>query len=317
MNRSLTNVALSLGAILVFFALVMFVLGRGEAQEGALFNFSVDQTTVVLRFVFVIVGLLIAFGVYYATRENAIWEVGTRQVVWMAIGAALYAVFSWLFNGTVFVVPSVSQVALRPAIAIPMFFGYAFGPVVGFFTGAVGNMFGDALTGFGLSPQWSIGTGLIGFISGLWMLFGDRRQSMNTILWVGGILAALTALLYFLNSSQANMLFFDPENNVFGDSPISLFAGLAILIGFALIVAVRYFFRDNEAIATAVTWGMLGNILGLLFASLSDIWINGLTLPATIVGQFLPAAGPNLIFAAILVPLLVVAYSSVQRQTGR
>ena len=317
MNKSLTNVALSLGAILVFFALVMFVLGTGEAQEGALFNFSVDQTTVVLRFAFVIVGLLIAFGVYYATRENPIWEVGTRQVVWMAIGAALYAVFSWLFNGTVFVVPSLSQVALRPAIAIPMFFGYAFGPVVGFFTGAVGNMFGDALTGFGLSPQWSIGNGLIGFVSGLWMLFRDRKQSMNTVVWVGGILAALTALLYFLNSDQANMLFFDPDNNVFGDAPISPFAGIAIVIGFALILAVRYFFRDNEAIATAVTWGMLGNILGLLFASLSDIWINGLTLTATIVGQFLPAAGPNLIFAAILVPLLVVAYSSVQRQTGR
>ena len=317
MNKSLTNVALSLGAILVFFALVMFVLGTGEAQEGALFNFSVDQTTVVLRFAFVIVGLLIAFGVYYATRENPIWEVGTRQVVWMAIGAALYAVFSWLFNGTVFVVPSLSQVALRPAIAIPMFFGYAFGPVVGFFTGAVGNMFGDALTGFGLSPQWSIGNGLIGFVSGLWMLFRDRKQSMNTVVWVGGILAALTALLYFLNSDQANMLFFDPDNNVFGDAPISPFAGIAIVIGFALILAVRYFFRDNEAIATAVTWGMLGNILGLLFASLSDIWINGLTLTATIVGQFLPAAGPKLIFAAILVPLLVVAYSSVQRQTGR
>ena len=317
MNKSLTNVAISLGVILVFFALVMFVLGRGEAQEGALFNFSVDQTTVVLRFAFVIVGLLIVFGVYYATRENPIWEVGTRQVVWMAIGAALYAVFSWLFNGTVFFVPSISQVALRPAIAIPMFFGYAFGPVVGFFTGAVGNMFGDALTGFGLSPQWSIGNGLIGFVSGLWMLFGDRKRSMNTVLWVGGILALLTALLYFLNRNQANMLFFDPENNVFGDAPISPFAGIAILVGFALIAAVRYFFRDNEAIATAVTWGMLGNILGLLFASLSDIFINGLTLPATIVGQFLPAAGPNLIFAAILVPLLVVAYSSVQRQSGR
>jgi uncharacterized membrane protein len=317
MNKSLTNVAISLGVILLFFAVVMFVLGRGEAQEGALFNFSVDQATVVLRFVFVIVGLLIAFAVYYATRQNAIWEVGTRQVVWMAIGAALYAVFSWLFNGTVFFVPSISQVALRPAIAIPMFFGYAFGPVVGFFTGAVGNMFGDALTGFGLSPQWSIGNGLIGFISGLWMLFGDRKRSINTVLWVGGILAILTALLYFLNRNQANMLFFDPANNIFGDAPISPFAGIAIVIGFLLILAVRYFFRDNEAIATAVTWGMLGNILGLLFSSLADIFINGLTLPATIVGQFLPAAGPNLIFAAILVPLLVVAYNSVQRQTGR
>jgi len=317
MDKKLTNVVVSLGVILAFFALVMFVLGRGEAQEGALFNFSVDQATVVLRFVFVILGLLIAFAVYYATRENAAWEVGTRQVVWMAIGAALYAVFSWLFNGTVFVVPSVSQVALRPAIAIPMFFGYAFGPVVGFFTGAVGNMFGDALTGFGLFPQWSIGNGLIGFIAGCWMLFRDRKQSMNTVLYISGALVLLTALLYFLNRDQPNTLFFDPANNVFGDAAISVFAGISIVVGFILVVLVRYGFASNENVATAVTWGMLGNILGLLFAALSDIWINGFTLPTAIVGEFLPAAGPNLIFAAILVPLLVGAYASVQRQSGR
>ena len=317
MNKKLTNVVVSLGVILAFFALVMFVLGRGEAQEGALFNFSVDQATVVLRFVFVIVGLLIAFAVYYATRENAAWEVGTRHVVWMAIGAALYAVFSWLFNGTVFVVPSVSQVALRPAIAIPMFFGYAFGPVVGFFTGAVGNMFGDALTGFGLFPQWSIGNGLIGFIAGCWMLFKDRKQSMNTVLYISGALVLLTALLYFLNRDQPNTLFFDPANNVFGDAAISVFAGISIVVGFILVVLVHYGFASNENVATAVTWGMLGNILGLLFAALSDIWINGFTLPTAIVGEFLPAAGPNLIFAAILVPLLVGAYASVQRQSGR
>src|SRR5262249_2254295 len=103
MSKSFTNVAISLGVVLIFFAVVMFVLGTGEAKEGALFNFSVDQATVGLRFLFVVIGLLIAFVVYYLTRDNAAWEVGTRQVVWMAIGAALYAVFSWLFNGTVFV----------------------------------------------------------------------------------------------------------------------------------------------------------------------------------------------------------------------
>lgn len=316
MNKT-TSVAVFLGVVLLIFAVIMFVLGAGEAQEGALFNFSVDQSTVVLRFVFVTLGLLIAFGVYYATKENAAWEVGTRQVVWMAIGAALYAVFSYLFNGTVFVVPSVSQVALRPAIAIPMFFGYAFGPVVGFFTGAVGNMFGDALTGFGLSPQWSIGNGLIGFIAGLSMLFKDRKQSMNTVLYISGALVVLTALLYFVNRSMPNMLFFDVDNGIFGDAPISLFAGISIVIGFILILAVRFGFASNENVAAAVTWGMLGNILGLLYASLSDIWINGLSLAATIVGQFLPAAGPNLIFAAVLVPMLVGAYASVQRQSGR
>ncbi len=317
MDKKFTNVLISLVVVLALFAVVMFVLGAGEPAEGALFNFSVDQASVVSRFVFVVVGIAIAFGVYFATQANKAWEVGTREVVWMAIGAALYAVFSWLFNGTVFVVPSASQVALRPAIAIPMFFGFAFGPIVGFFTGAVGNMFGDALTGFGLSPQWSIGNGLIGFVSGMWMLFSDKKKSMDTVLYVSGALAVITALLFFMNRSMPNMLYFDVENGIFGDAQISLFAGIAILIGFALIFGVRYFFKSNEDVATAVTWGMLGNIVGLLFASLSDIVINGLSLPATIVGQFLPAAGPNLIFAAILVPMLVVAYTSTRRQSGR
>jgi uncharacterized membrane protein len=317
MDKKFTNVLISLVVILALFGVVMFVLGAKAPAEGAALNFTVDQGSVVSRFVFVVIGIAIAFGVYFATQANKAWEVGTREVVWMAIGAALYAVFSWLFNGTVFIVPSLSQVSLRPAIAIPMFFGFAFGPIVGFFTGAVGNMFGDALTGFGLSPQWSIGNGLIGFVSGMWMLFSDKKKSMDMVFYISGGLAVLTALFYFMNRTQANMLFYDPDHNIFGDSQISLFAGIAILIGFALVFAVRYFFRDNEDVATAVTWGMLGNIVGLLFASLADIVINGFTLPVTIVGQFLPAAGPNLIFAAILVPMLVVAYKSTRTQSGR
>lgn len=315
MDKKMLSVLGALAVLLVIFAVIMFGLGTTDALGP--FNFSVDQATLPLRFFFVVVGIAIAFAVYYFTKENPIWEVGTRQVVYMAIGAALYAIFSYLFNGTVFVVPSVSQVALRPAIAIPMFFGFAFGPTVGFFTGAVGNMFGDALTGFGLSPQWSIGNGLVGFISGLVFLFGDKKKSLDTVMYVGGALALLTAVLYLFNQNQANMLFYDVDNGIFGDAQISPFAAISIIIGFVLVLAVRFGFAKNEEVAAAVMWGMLGNILGIGFAAISDIWINGFSLPATIVGQFLPAAGPNLIFAAVLVPLLVGAYAAVQRQSGR
>jgi len=229
----------------------------------------------------------------------------------------LYAIFSYLFNGTVFVVPSVSQIALRPAIAIPMFFGFAFGPVVGFFTGAVGNMFGDALTGFGLSPQWSVGNGLVGFIAGLVFLFKDRKKSMNTVLIISAVLALLATGIYLLNQAVPNMTFFDVDNGIFGDQQISLFAGLSVVIGFILVLLVRFLFPKNVDVAAAVTWSMLGNILGIGFAAISDIWINGFSPAIAIVGEFLPSAGPNLIFAAILVPLLVAAYAAVQRQTGR
>lgn len=312
MDKKLLSVAGTLVAILVIVMGAVLVVGNMLGNE----RFQTGENPV-LRFVFVAIGLLIAFAVYYFTKENKIWEVETRHVVYMAIGAALYALFSYLFNGTVFVIPSLSQVSLRPAIAIPMFFGYAFGPVVGFFAGAVGNMFGDALTGFGLSPQWSIGNGLVGFISGMVFLFKDKKKSMDTVLYVSGALALLAAVLFFLNQSMPNMLFYDVENGIFGDQQISIFAGISIVIGFVLVLAVRFGFAKNEDIAAAVTWASLGNLLGIGFAAISDIWINGFSLTATIVGQFLPAAGPNLIFAAVLVPMLVLAYAAVQRQSGR
>lgn len=310
MNRKLVSVILSLLAVLAFF-LGIWLIGR-------LINPSLNlDETALLRFVFVGVGLLIVFVVYLATKSSGIWEVGTRQVVYMAVGAALYAIFSYLFNGTVFLVPSVSQVAIRPAIAIPMFFGFAFGPVVGFFTGAVGNMFGDALTGFGLSPQWSVGNGLVGFVAGLVFLFKDRKKSMDTVLIISAVLAVLATGIYLLNQTVPNMVFFDAANNIFGDAKMTLFAGLSLVIGFLLVLLVRYLFRSNIDIAAAVTWSMLGNILGIGFAAISDIWINGYPPAVAVVGEFLPSAGPNLIFAAILVPLLVAAYAAVQRQTGR
>jgi len=308
MDKKLVNALLTLVVVVAIFALAVFLVGNVMGVK----SFQTDQATVLLRFGFVVLGVLIAFAVYLATRENKAWEIGTRQVVWMAIGAALYAVFSWLFNGTVFVVPSISQVALRPAIAIPMFFGYAFGPWVGFFSGAVGNIFGDALTGFGLSPQWSIANGLIGFIAGLPMLFSDKKKSLDFILILGGVLAALAVVLYLFNRSEINQLYFSDT-----PQPTSLLAGLSILIGLVLVLIVRFAFGKNIDLATAVTWAMLGNILGIGFAAISDIWINGYSPTTAIVGEFLPAAGPNLIFAAILVPLLVVAYAAVQKQSGR
>lgn len=312
MDKRLQSILWTLIAVLVVFLLLIYVggnvLGVERLQTGE---------NPVLRFVFVIIGLLLTFLVYYLTKENEAWQVGTREVVWMAIGAALYAVFSWLFNGTVFVVPSLSQVSLRPAIAIPMFFGYAFGPVVGFFSGAVGNMFGDALTGFGLSPQWSLGNGLVGFVAGMAVLYKNKKKSMNSALWISGVLSAVAVVLFFLNRNMENMMFFAPEEGIFGDATISIFAGISIIVGFLLVLIVRFAFGENIDIAAAVSWSMLGNIVGIGFAAISDIWINGFSPEAAIVGEFLPAAGPNLIFAAILVPLLVAAYDAVQTQSGR
>ena len=67
------------------------------------------------------------------------------------------------------------SVSLRPQVAVPITMGLAFGPLPGFITGFVGNVFGDFLSGYGLQYwDWSIGNGLLGAISGFVYLKGIR-----------------------------------------------------------------------------------------------------------------------------------------------
>ena len=73
-------------------------------------------------------------------EKKPLWRFGTKEVVYAAIGAALYAVVTWAFN--VWQIPGAGNVGVRPAVVIPMFFGIAFGPIVGFITGFVGMLFG-------------------------------------------------------------------------------------------------------------------------------------------------------------------------------
>jgi energy-coupling factor transport system substrate-specific component len=98
------------------------------------------------------------------TSRQDLWKLSTRSVVYMAIGAALYGVLNLITNS--WLVPGTQNISLRPGIVIPIFFGVLFGPIVGFFTGFIGNLLSDQLT-YGIYWNWEIGNGLIGLIAGL------------------------------------------------------------------------------------------------------------------------------------------------------
>jgi hypothetical protein len=66
-----------------------------------------------------------------------------------------------------------------------------------------------------------------------------------------------------------------------------------------------------------VVWGTLGVIVGMLFSSMADIWINGYSFTTAFIGEFLPAAGPNVLFAVILAPLLYAAWKQARTVAGR
>ena len=103
-------------------------------------------------------------------NRSSLWSIDSRVIVYSAIGAALYGVLVGLFK---IPVPGTTAVDVRPAFALVPFFGFAFGPVVGLFTGLVGNMIGDQISGWGLltSYNWSLANGVVGLLAGLAPLY--------------------------------------------------------------------------------------------------------------------------------------------------
>ena len=125
--------------------------------------------------------------------RSSLWEVTSRTIVYAAIGAALYGILLV----AQLPIPG-STVSVRPAFALVPFFGYAFGPIVGFFVGLVGNGIGDQISGWGAltSWNWSIANGLVGLIAGLAPMYlvrwveGDLRQRA-----IGGAIAGAIAVV--------------------------------------------------------------------------------------------------------------------------
>lgn len=252
-----------------------------------------------------LVGAAITLAIYFFFAGKPIWQVTTREVVYMAIGAALYGVLSWATN--IIQLPSVSLVSLRPAVVIPVFFGFVFGPVVGFFTGAVGNIIGDALTGWGVYPVWDLGNGLMGMIPGLVLAFSNREKATRNVLYiVAGVLIVFTALA---------LAFPAVEHPWAGQTVGQWWPFLVVLL--VLVVAGYLLLRRRPNIGASIVWGALGVIVGMAFASIADIWVNGYSVATALLGEFVPAAAANLFMIVILMPILTAAWEAARSQSGR
>jgi len=181
-------------------------------------------------------------------ENKSTWAFGTREVVYGAIGAALYGVFSWATN--IFPLPAAGNITFRPAVAVLIFFGVAYGPWAGLLAGFIGNTLGDALSGWGFYWNWSLGNGLMGLVAGLAMpMIND--------------------------------------------------------------------FRARADIVKGVVWGLIGIAVGMLFASLTEMFVGGIDFNTALVGYFTPAVIGNAIVTIILLPILMVAFAAVAARRGR
>lgn len=307
--------------------------------------------------VWTIIGAIVIYILYVLFSDPEYWKIGTREVVMMALGAALYGLLSLAFN--TIPVPSVSLVSLRPVVAIPVFFGIAFGPAVGFFAGFVGNILGDALTGWGVYPAWDIANGLMGLIPGLAAMYFVRKRKVNwrAIFIVCVVVLALVVLLLLLFPDVSHpwmdqtmggwwwiMLVILAVTAVLALVP-QAWPALAVVLTLGMLIMgiinrswllilwsalqvllVAFLFTRRQAITAwlanedtrrIVIWGTLGMIIGFGFAAFADMFINGYSFLTAFLGEFVPAAGPNILFSAILTPLLYAAWQQARGRAGR
>lgn len=133
------------------------------------------------------------------------------------VGATLYALLNWLT--TIFPLATAGDVNIRPGVVVPIFFGFVFGPAVGFFTGMVGNIMGDLLSGvisFPVSPltgnafvdfamgtflAWQIGNGLMGMVPGFARRFIPKFNTLRD--YFHAILVAMTAIVLGMGTASA------------------------------------------------------------------------------------------------------------------
>jgi uncharacterized membrane protein len=367
-NKYIRGAVLVVGGVILLGALLWLGDIIAGAQSDDSFGVSAQETWGASGWAtWLIIGGVVVYLIYVFFAEREMFTISTRDVVMMAIGAGLYGVLSWIFN--IVPVPSVSLVSLRPVVAIPIFFGFAFGPAVGFFTGAFGNVLGDALTGWGVFPVWDIGNGLMGLVPGLAGMYiaGRVRGGRQVLMWIAAAVLAVGVILPLVSPE-----IIDPwsgETSDFGDWWYVMLVVLVVMLGMALaprfwpyilglltlgfigfgvrdlindgltngvltvwgvavVLAILAYYVNSRAEAISswledqetsslVVWGTLGVIVGMLFASMADIWINGYSFTTAFIGEFLPAAGPNVLFAVILAPLLYAAWKQARAVAGR
>ncbi|HNA89936.1 MAG TPA: ECF transporter S component [Anaerolineales bacterium] len=179
-------------------------------------------------------------------NDKSTWEFGTRQVVYGAIGAALYGVFSWATN--IFPLPAAGNVTFRPAVAVLIFFGAAYGPWVGLLAGFIGNTLGDALSGWGFYWNWSLGNGLMGLVAGLVMAslkdFRAQGDIIKAVVYgligivVGMLFASLTEMVTGgIDLNTALVGYFTPA--VIGNAVVTVILLPILMIAFAAVASRR------------------------------------------------------------------------------
>ncbi len=127
--------------------------------------------------------------------RQSLWSFDVRKVVYSALGIALYAILSIIFNLVQLPNAGGGAIALRPGIVIPLLFGVLFGPIVGLLVGGLGNIIGDLISYHSFYWNWDLGNALIGFIAGLVVIYTAGRYRNSRAIIYAEVASAIAIIV--------------------------------------------------------------------------------------------------------------------------
>jgi hypothetical protein len=264
----------------------------------------------------------------------------------MLIGVLLYAGTSWITNFSVFGEGAAAGV-IRPGVAIPIFFGFVFGPIAGFVVGFGGNLLLDFLVGFtsvppagssfneiaaSLSLNWQIGNGLMGLIPGIaamsyrrYYTYKEQLRAFGVTLLaviVGIAVAALFDPLVFPESysgdSEAtwNRVFYD----VFLPIAVTNFANAAVIVPILLFNFERLDLRTGNYFKSGLMLRLLVTIMLSAFVPIALLTIflvqaNFANVSATENVQATRTLIVQLSFTIVLTAIFIITNAALMAQS--
>ena len=136
-------------------------------------------------------------------QTRRLTEFSGRQILYGLMGAFFYALLYWITSRYPISLPGI--LIFRPAVAILVFVGVAYGPWSGLLAGFIGHTLGDLLSSEAFYWNWSLGTALIGMVPGFLRIavkdFGSVPGILKAIGWstlgiaVGTMFASLMEMI--------------------------------------------------------------------------------------------------------------------------
>lgn len=123
--------------------------------------------------------------------HREVWRFSNKEIVRVATGAFFYAVVFWILKTWPVSFPAGNlTLTVSPAIAIPIFMGLLFGPIVGGLTGLIGQVLGDLVSANPFNWPWVVAIGLVGLLAGLAVYLVREYKTVNDYL-KGGLFILL------------------------------------------------------------------------------------------------------------------------------